>query len=89
MGRQKEFTGTVTSNKMQKTIVVKVLTVAKHPAYNRIMKHYASYKVHDEKNAAAIGDTVRISETRPLSKDKRFRLLSIVKKAELPEIEIK
>jgi len=81
MGKKKEFQGTVLSNKMQKTIIVSVVRVSKHPKYGRIMKKANKFKAHDEKNTAQIGDVVRIQETRPLSKDKRFRLLHIVKKA--------
>lgn len=63
--------------------------MSKHPKYGRIIKSYNKFKVHDEKNAAKIGDTVRIEETRPLSKDKRFRLIEITKKAKLAQVEIK
>jgi small subunit ribosomal protein S17 len=89
MGKKKEFQGTVLSNKMQKTIIVSVVRVSKHPKYGRIMKKANKFKAHDEKNTAQIGDVVRIQETRPLSKDKRFRLLHIVKKAAAAEVEIK
>jgi small subunit ribosomal protein S17 len=89
MGKKKEFTGTVISDKMQKTIIVRIMCLTKHPKYKRIIKKYNKFKVHDEKNIAKIGDIVRIEETRPLSKDKRFRLLEVVKKATLPHIEIK
>lgn len=81
MGKRKEFIGIVKSNKMQKTIVVAVTRLAKHPKYGRIVKKCNKFKAHDEKNTANIGDTVRIQETRPLSKDKRFRLMEVVKKA--------
>ncbi len=89
MGKKKEFQGTVLSNKMQKTIIVSVVRVSKHPKYGRIMKKANKFKAHDEKNTAQIGDVVRIQETRPLSKDKRFRLLRVVKKAAAAEVEIK
>lgn len=89
MGKAKEFIGTVVSNKMQKTLVVRVVRLTKHPKYGRIIKQYNKYKAHDEKNSAQIGDLVRIQETRPLSKDKRFKLLAIIKKAELAGVEIK
>ena len=89
MGKRKEFTGTVTSDKMQKTIIVKITQQRKHPVYSRIIKKYKKFKVHDEKNTAKIGDIVRIEEARPISKDKRFRLLAVVKKAGIPEVEIK
>ncbi|MFA6216127.1 MAG: 30S ribosomal protein S17 [Candidatus Omnitrophota bacterium] len=89
MGKRKEFQGKVLSNKMQKTIIVSVVRASKHPKYGRIMKKANKFKAHDEQNTAQIGDVVRIQETRPLSKDKRFRLLRIVKKAEASEVEIK
>jgi small subunit ribosomal protein S17 len=81
MGKRKEFIGTVTSDKMQKTCVVRVTRIAKHPKYSRIGKHFNKFKAHDEKNSAKVGDLVRIEETRPLSKDKRFRVVEILKKA--------
>ncbi len=81
MGKRKEFIGTVTSDKMQKTRIVKVTNMAKHPKYNKIIKHYKKYKFHDECNVSAVGDLVKIQETRPLSKDKRFKLLEVLKKA--------
>lgn len=88
MGKRKEFTGTVISDKMQKTIIVRVTRMSKHPKYGRIIKKYNKFKVHDEKNTAKIGDIVRIEETRPLSKDKRFRLIEILKKGHI-SVEIK
>jgi large subunit ribosomal protein L14 len=66
---------------MEKTIIVRVAYMSKHPKYGRIVKKYRKFKAHDEKRLAKHGDVVRIEETRPLSKDKRFRLLEIVKKA--------
>ena len=89
MGKQKEFIGTVVSDKMQKTVVVQIMQQRKHPKYGRLIKKYASFKAHDEKNAAKVGDTVRIQETRPLSKDKHFRILEIIKKSKGKSIEIK
>ncbi len=90
MGRRKEFIGAVLSNKMHKTIIVKVTFSAKHPKYGRIIRKLNKFKVHDEKNIANAGDRVRIRETRPLSKDKRFRLLEVIKKAQgLSHFEIK
>ncbi len=74
--------GTVTSDKMEKTITVKIETVKQHPLYKKIIKTSKKYKVHDENNEAKVGDIVKIVETRPLSKDKRFTLMEIVKKAE-------
>jgi len=81
MGKRKEFIGTVISDKMQKTVVVRTTRVTKHPKYGRIIKKYNTFKAHDEKNAAKIGDLVKIQETRPLSKDKRYRVLQIIHKA--------
>lgn len=81
MDKQKELTGTVVSDKMQKTRVVKVTTVFKHPKYGKIMKRANKFKAHDEKNISKSGDTVRIMETRPLSKEKHFRIVEVVKKA--------
>ena len=89
MGKRKEFIGTVISDKMSKTIIVKIMRMSKHPKYNRITRAYNKFKVHDEKNTAKVGDTVRIRETRPLSKDKRFRMIAVLKKTETPRFEIK
>lgn len=82
MGKRKEFTGKVISDKMQKTVIVRVMRMSRHPKYNRIIKKYNKFKAHDEKSAAKAGDTVRIQETRPLSRDKHFRIIEILKKAE-------
>ena len=73
--------GKVTSNKMEKTIVVAIEEHVKHPLYNKVVKRTYKLKAHDEKNECNIGDTVRVMETRPLSKDKRWRLVEIVEKA--------
>jgi small subunit ribosomal protein S17 len=89
MGKHKEFTGTTLSTKMHKTIIVKITQSKKHPKYGRILKKYTKFKVHDEKGSAKAGDIVRIEETRPLSKEKRFRLVEIIKQAEVLGIELK
>ncbi|MCI9277440.1 30S ribosomal protein S17 [bacterium D16-50] len=73
--------GKVTSNKMEKTIVVAIEEHVKHPLYKKVVKRTYKLKAHDEKNECNIGDTVRVMETRPLSKDKRWRLVEIVEKA--------
>jgi len=73
--------GKVVSDKMDKTIVVAVETYKKHPLYHKRVKYTKKYKAHDELNAAKIGDLVKIMETRPLSKEKRWRLVEIVEKA--------
>lgn len=84
-GIRKTRIGTVTSDKMDKTITVSIETVKKHPLYKKIIKTSKKYKVHDENNEAKIGDIVKIVETRPLSKDKRFRLIEIIQKAKTLE----
>jgi len=89
MGKRKEFIGTVISDKMQKTVIVRTMRLSKHPKYSKIIKRYNKFKAHDEKNVAKIGDTVRIEETRPLSKDKRFRVVSILKKASVAHLDLK
>ena len=78
---RKTRTGKVVSNKMQKTIVVAVENHVKHPLYGKIVKRTYKLKAHDENNECNIGDTVKVMETRPLSKDKRWRLVEIVEKA--------
>jgi small subunit ribosomal protein S17 len=78
---RKSMTGTVTSDKMDKTITVSVETVKQHPLYKKTIKTSKKYKAHDANNEAKPGDVVRIMETRPLSKDKRWILIEIVQKA--------
>lgn len=78
---RKEKIGKVVSNKMQKTITVTVDRKVKHPIYGKFVNRTTKFKAHDEANSAGIGDTVRIMETRPLSKDKRWRLVEIIEKA--------
>ena len=73
--------GTVVSDKMDKTIVVAVKDNVKHPLYNKIVKRTYKLKAHDEANDAHIGDTVKVMETRPLSKDKRWRLVEVMERA--------
>ena len=72
--------GKVVSNKMDKTIVVAIEDHVKHPLYKKIVKRTYNLKAHDEQNQCSIGDTVKVMETRPLSKDKRWRLVEIVEK---------
>ena len=73
--------GRVTSDKMDKTIVVAVETSVRHPLYNKIVKRTVKLKAHDEENTCGIGDRVRVMETRPLSKEKRWRLVEVLEKA--------
>jgi len=89
MGKRKEFVGVVISDKMQKTRIVRVMRLSKHPKYNKIIKRYNKFKAHDEKNITQVGDTVRIMETRPLSRDKRFRLITVLKKAKAAHLVLK
>jgi small subunit ribosomal protein S17 len=75
---RKEMIGTVISDKMNKTIVVRVDRLVRHPKYNKVLKRSSKFKVHDEEKKAKTGDKVRISETRPLSKEKRWRLVQVL-----------
>ena len=79
--QRKVYQGRVVSDKMDKTITVVVETKRNHPVYGKRINYSKNYKAHDENNTAKTGDIVRIMETRPLSKDKRFRLIEIVEEA--------
>ncbi|OPJ54886.1 30S ribosomal protein S17 [Alkalithermobacter paradoxus] len=81
-GRRKVRIGRVVSDKMEKTIVVSVEDFVRHPLYSKAVKRTKKYKAHDENNICKIGDKVKIMETRPLSKDKNWRLVEIIEKAE-------
>ena len=78
---RKTIVGRVVSDKMDKTVVVAIQDSVKHPIYDKVIKRTVRYKAHDEKNECGVGDRVRIMETRPLSKDKRWRLVEIIEKA--------
>jgi small subunit ribosomal protein S17 len=78
---RKTEVGTVVSNKMDKTVVVAIKDSVKHPLYKKIIKRTVKLKAHDENNECNIGDRVRVMETRPLSKDKHWRLVEIIEKA--------
>ena len=78
---RKTMVGIVSSDKMDKTIVVSVVDNVKHPKYGKIVKRTYKLKAHDENNACGIGDRVKVMETRPLSKDKRWRVVEIIEKA--------
>ena len=78
---RKTRVGKVVSDKMDKTIVVAIEDHVKHPLYGKIVKKTVKLKAHDEKNECGVGDTVKVMETRPLSKDKRWRLVEIIEKA--------
>ena len=78
---RKTRTGKVVSDKMDKTIVVSVIEHVKHPLYKKIIKRTYKLKAHDEENICGIGDKVKVMETRPLSRDKRWRLVEVIEKA--------
>lgn len=80
---RKVMIGTVTSDKMDKTVVVSVATRVKHPMYGKIVERTYKLKAHDEENKCGIGDKVKVMETRPLSKDKRWRVVEIIEKAQV------
>ena len=80
-GYRKTRIGVVVSDKMDKTIVVAIKTKVRHPLYGKMVNRTPKFKAHDEQNECGVGDTVKIMETRPLSKDKRWRLVEIVEKA--------
>ena len=80
-GIRKTRVGVVVSDKMDKTAVVAIKTKVRHPLYGKMVNRTRKFKVHDEENQCGIGDTVKIMETRPISKDKRWRLVEIVEKA--------
>ena len=80
-GRRKARSGTVVSDAMDKTIVVRMATQIRHPLYGKIVRRSTKLTAHDEENTAHVGDLVRIEETRPLSKTKRWRLLEVVERA--------
>ena len=81
-GRRKVMTGEVVSTAMQKTAVVTIERLVKHATYGKYIRRRSKYKIHDEKNECKVGDVVRFMETRPLSKDKRWRLLDFVTRVE-------
>jgi small subunit ribosomal protein S17 len=86
-GRRKEVIGNVVSNRMHKTIVVQVVRRKSHPLYSRVISKAKKFYAHDEKNEAHVGDVVKLEETRPLSKLKRWKLKEIVRKTALvPEV---
>jgi small subunit ribosomal protein S17 len=80
-GKRKVRIGRVVSDKMDKTVVVAIDTLVRHPLYGRIMRRTSKFKAHDENNECGVGDTVEIMETRPLSKEKRWRVSRVVEKA--------
>ncbi len=84
--KRKVMTGRVVSNKMEKTVVVSIERLRRHPLYKKAVRRMVKYKAHDEKNECQPGDVVRIIETRPLSRDKRWRVVQVLSRAEQAEI---
>jgi len=87
MGKRKEFIGTVVSDKMDKTVVVLVETMVRHPLYEKFVRRRKKYMAHDENNECRIGDKVLIEETRPLSRRKRLRVKKILERAKVLSTE--
>ena len=85
--KRKTRVGRVVSNKMDKTVVVTVATLRHHPLYKKTIRKAVKFKAHDEKNECRLGDTVKIIETRPLSKEKRWRVAEIITKREVVEVQ--
>ena len=85
--KRKTRIGTVVSDKMDKTVVVMVESLRRHPLYKKVVRHTSKFKVHDEANTCKTGDVVKIVETRPLSKDKRWRVVEVVGRKEVVEKE--
>ncbi len=85
--KHKTRVGRVVSNKMDKTVVVTVETLRHHPLYKKTIRRAVKFKAHDEKNECRLGDTVKIIETRPLSKEKRWRVAEIITKREVVEVQ--
>ena len=87
-GKRRTKTGRVVSDKMDKTVVVSVERLRRHPIYKRVVRLSSKFKAHDEENAAKVGDTVRIEESRPLSRDKRWRVVEIVARGSGEELVV-
>ena len=85
--KRKARTGTVISDKMDKTVVVLVESLRRHPLYKKVVRHTSKFKAHDEANACKVGDVVKIVETRPLSKEKRWRVVEVISRKEVVEVE--
>lgn len=88
-GKRKVRIGTVVSDKMDKTVVVQVESLVRHPLYKKVIKHRAKFMAHDEDNKCRVGDVVKIMETRPLSKKKRWRVVEVLRQGEKVDIEPK
>jgi small subunit ribosomal protein S17 len=86
MGQQRIIQGTVVSDKMDKTVVITVERRKMHRLYHKVVSHTQRYKAHDEENACKLGDVVRIAESRPLSRDKRWRVVEILSRGDVAEV---
>ncbi len=86
-GQRKNLVGRVVSDKMDKTVVVTVERLARHPVYEKVLRLEKKYKAHDEHNECQTGDLVRIEESRPLSREKRWRVKEIMRRSEMSEVE--
>ena len=86
MGLQRVIQGTVVSNKMEKTVVVTVERKKKHPLYHKVMSVTERYKAHDDDNSCKLGDVVRIAECRPMSKDKRWRVIEVLSRGDVADV---
>jgi small subunit ribosomal protein S17 len=86
MGLQRVIQGTVVSNKMEKTVVVTVERKKKHPLYHKVMSVTERYKAHDDDNSCKLGDVVRIVECRPMSKDKRWRVIEVLTRGDVADV---
>jgi small subunit ribosomal protein S17 len=82
-GQRRVLVGRVVSDKMDKTVVVRVERLTRHPLYGKVIRHHKRYKAHDEQNTCRIGDLVRMIESRPISKDKRWMVTEVLKRTEL------
>ena len=80
-GTRRTQVGVVTSDKMMKTVVVRIETVTRHPLYKKTLRRYTTLKAHDEENTAKVGDRVRIAEARPMSREKRWRIIEVMERA--------
>jgi small subunit ribosomal protein S17 len=85
-GKRRTKVGRVVSDKMDKTVVVSVERLRRHPIYKRVVRLSSKFKAHDEENAARVGDTVRIEESRPLSREKRWRVIEVVARGSYEEL---
>ncbi len=88
-GKHKTKVGRVVSNRMDKTVIVEVATSKRHPLYKKIIRRMVKFKAHDEHNKCGLGDVVKIVETRPLSRQKRWRVAEIITKGEVVEVQPK